>query len=96
MYIDIKPSTLIGRGYDTEGGYELREPYQLVFSVFLSGDGEAFIHAMNGSQVTLHVIGKIAAQLHEQYGVVKLVAERNGRKVTYDVERILARVKALQ
>lgn len=95
MYIDIQPSSLIGRGYDTVDGYEQRAPYKLVFNVFLLGDDEAFVHAMNGAQVTLSLIGEIALQLHEQYGIKTVIAERNGRKMKYDISRVLKRIKDL-
>lgn len=95
MYIDLQPSALVGRGYESKDGYEKRDPYKLVFSVFLLGDGEAYVHAMNGGRVSLQVIGQIAKKLHDEYGVVVVVAERNGKKQRYDVIKVLARVEEL-
>lgn len=96
MYIDIQPSTLTGRGYDTIDGYERREPYRLVFSVSLIGNGEAYMYAMNGTQVTLNVIGKIAQELYTKYGVTTLIAERNNRRITYNLKRVMERALALK
>lgn len=96
MYIDLQPSALVGRGYDTANGYVNRDPYKLVFSVALLGDGEAYVHAMNGGRVTLSVIADIAKKLYDEYKVTEVIAERNGRKQRYNIIKMLERLKILE
>lgn len=96
MYIDLQPSALVGRGYDSADGYANRDPYNLVFSVALLGDGEAYVHAMNGGRVTLSVIGEIAKKLHDEYNVTEVIAERNGRKQRYSITKVLERLKLIE
>ncbi|WP_349745250.1 hypothetical protein [Roseateles cavernae] len=51
MHWHAEPSTLLLRGYDQSGGYELRLPYGAVAHVKLLGAGVAYIEGALRSDV---------------------------------------------
>lgn len=93
MEIDLKPSVLIGRGYLNGGSYAAWSPFSVVFTVKLMGD-QAFIEAMHGEGIDREAMATIGRQLHDQYGVLTVLAERNGRIRRYDVAAQIARERS--
>lgn len=76
MHIHLEPVTYVGRGYSQPGGYEDRRPYDLVFSVFMLGDGRARVYAAHGEmdRTTFKQICKALADR----GVHTALVERHG------------------
>lgn len=76
MHIHLEPVTFVGRGYAEPGGYEARRPYDIVFSVFMLGDGRARIYAAHGD-VDRASFRELLRQLAEK-GVHTALVERHG------------------
>jgi hypothetical protein len=79
MHIHLEPVTYVGRGYAQPGGYEARRPYDLVFSVFMLGDGRARLYAAHAERGELDraTCKQICKALAEK-GVHTLLVERHG------------------
>lgn len=87
LEIDLEPMLLIGRGYEVADGRAQRLPYQLVFSVFLLGDGRARVFGAHGemSRETLVNLG----QALRARGVRTVLMERHGVEREIDLESLL-------
>ncbi|MDP3871282.1 MAG: hypothetical protein Q8Q80_01345 [Methyloversatilis sp.] len=77
MDINLEPVMYVGRGYTLADGYEGRQPYELVFSVFKVSEGRARVFAAHGEidRATFKQISKALADkgfhtaLVERHGV---------------------------
>lgn len=89
LHIDLEPALLIGRGYDDADGRARCAPYQLVFSVFLMGDGRARVFGAHGemSKRTLINLGRAL----RQHGVHTVLMLRHGEEREIDLAEELRR-----
>ena len=90
MHWHAEPSTLLLRGYDQSGGYELRLPYVAVAHVKLLGAGVAYIEGAlrsDGRPLSPTDWRDVARLLVDQHQVEIIEAVRHGRRVSWPTSR---------
>lgn len=76
MHINLECVMYVGRGYAEAGGFEAREPYDLVFSVFKVAEGVARVFAAHG-ELPREAFRQICAELAGK-GFHTALVERHG------------------
>lgn len=76
LHIDLEPIMYVGRGYVRPDGRKRHDPYDLVFSVFMLGDGRARAFATHGEMSRATVMN--AARELRALGVHTVLADRHG------------------
>lgn len=92
MHIHLHPVMYTGYGYPNPGGFENRRPYDLVFSVFMLGNGRARVFATHG-ELDRKTVVNIANELREK-GVHTVLVERHGIEEEWSTGRATAHPKA--
>lgn len=88
MHIHFEPVMYVFRGYTDPQGYEKRQQYDLVGSVFMLGDGRARVFATHG-ELDRRTIGAIADGLREK-GIHTVLVERHGVEQQWQTGRATA------
>lgn len=83
LHIELEPIQYIGRGYACADGRAQHQPYALVFSVFLLGDGRARIFGAHGG-LGRGTVAAIAAELRA-LGVHTVLVNRHGVECEWPV-----------
>lgn len=76
LHIHLEPVMYVGRGYAHPDGYQHKHAYELVFSVFMLGDGRARVFAAHGEleRATVMIIANQLAAM----GVHTVLVNRHG------------------
>ncbi len=83
-------TSLTARLYDGPARYADKAPFIGVAQVELLGDGIAFLHGAlrsDGQPLTTRHWRDLGRLLRDEYGVLRIDAERNGERVSYDTLR---------
>lgn len=85
LHIDLEPVMYVGRGYVHPDGRSRGEGFELVFSVFMLGDGRARVFAAHG-EMDRKTVTALAEQL-EALGVRTVLVRRHGVEQEWNVRR---------
>lgn len=85
LHLNLEPVMYVGRGYTQPNGYERHQAYELVFSVFMLGDGRARVFATHGEldRATVMTLGGMLDAL----GVHTVLVNRHGVEQEWSVRR---------
>lgn len=85
LHLHFEPVMYVGRGYAHPDGFKHHHAYELVFSVFMLGDGRARVFATHG-ELTRATVATMAEQL-EAMGVHTVLVDRHGVEQEWRVRR---------
>ncbi len=85
LHIHLEPVMYVGRGYASPDGFKHHHAYELVFSVFMLGDGRARLFATHG-ELDRATVMTLAGQL-ESLGVHTVLVDRHGVEQQWSVRR---------
>ena len=84
-------TSLTVRLYDGAARYADKAPFVGVAQVELLGDGIAFIHGAlrsDGQPLSLRQWRDLGRLLRDDFGVLRIDAERSGQRISYDTIRL--------
>lgn len=76
---------------DPDASYAAAQPYTVMAQVELLGSGYAYLHAMmtvTGAPFTRRQYMALCRLLQHKHDVTHLIAERHGKRVTYELAKI--------
>ena len=83
LHIALDPVLYVGRGYTQPDGWAQQVPFELVFSVFMLGDGRARVFGAHGT-LDKPTLLNLAAELR-RLGVHTVLMQRHGVEREIDI-----------